>query len=178
MTDHEIAIQALIAARDSANWAFWAMIGTWISGIATFMAVCLTLYVSNRRPKPKIAGSVTISFLSGGYASATGIGISVANQGLTSAIITSLTWTYGTKTSLLQFVGEFGDNVPKRIEHGESAFFFIRNEEGARWDADMLKEIKKQGGSVRKLRLIVHLASGDVVKIKPAKNVIQMVEEA
>lgn len=178
MSDNEIAIQALMAAKESANWAFWSMIGTWFSGIATFMAVCLTLYISNRRPKPKIAGSVKFSFLSGGYASVKGIGINVANQGLTSVIITSLTWTYGTNNSLLQFVGEFGDNVPKKIEHGESAFFFIRNDEDARWASDMHKLIRNQGGRVRKLKLLVHLASGDVVKIKPAKNVIRMIESA
>lgn len=67
MTDNEIAIQALLAAKNSADWAFWAMIGTWFSGIATFMAVCLTLYISNRRPKPKLAGSVTLSFLAGSH---------------------------------------------------------------------------------------------------------------
>lgn len=178
MTDNEIAIQALLAAKNSADWAFWAMIGTWFSGIATFMAVCLTLYISNRRPKPKLAGTVTLSFLTGSHYSIPGVGISIANQGLTSAIITSLTWTYGAKNSLLQFVGEFGDNLPKKIEHGESAFFFIRNEEDARWDSKMKLQIRNQGGKIRKLILLVHLGSGDVIKIKPARNVVHLVEQA
>ncbi len=42
----------------------------------------------------------------------------------------------------------------------------------------MKNKIWEQGGNVRKLMLLVHLATGDTMKIKPAKNVIKMIEKS
>lgn len=42
----------------------------------------------------------------------------------------------------------------------------------------MKLEIRNQGGKIGKLILLVHLASGDVIKIKPARNVVHLVEQA
>lgn len=68
MESEMMALASLKASQDAAMWAFWSMIGTWFSGIATFMAVCLTLYISNRRPRPKLRGTVSIGlFASGGW---------------------------------------------------------------------------------------------------------------
>ena len=178
MDDKTMALKALIAAQEATYWAFWSMIGTWFSGIATFLAVCLTLYISNRRPKPQLKGAVSLSFFTNGNASLSGVGISIANIGTYSAIITSLTWTFGSRNSLLQMVGGFGDNLPKKIEHSESAFFFIQSDLNAGWSQDMKYQIYQQGGTVRKLTLQVQLATGDVLKIKPAKNVIKMIEDS
>ncbi|WP_410743094.1 hypothetical protein [Citrobacter freundii] len=178
MDANYISYESLLAARDSAQWAFWSMIGTWFSGIATFMAVCLTLYISNRRPKPKLQGTVSLSFLTNGNSSFSGVGINIANVGAHSAIITSLTWTFGSRNSLLQIVDGFGDNLPKRIEHGESAFFFIQSDLNAGWSQNMKYQISRQGGRIRSLKLQAHLATGDALKIKPAKNVIQMIEDS
>lgn len=61
MTDNEIAIQALMAAKNSAEWAFWAMIGSFLSGFATVAAVVTSLYLAKTRPKPRIRGEIIIS---------------------------------------------------------------------------------------------------------------------
>lgn len=174
-----IAYESLVATRNTAEWAFWSMVGTWFSGIATFMAVCLTLYISNRRPRPKLRGTVSLGGITGQNVSTFGVTINIANVGIQTATITSVTWTFGTKNSLLQILGGgFGDDLPKKIEHGEYAFFFIQNDTNGDWARDMKNKIWEQGGNVRKLMLLVHLATGDTMKIKPAKNVIKMIEKS
>ena len=178
MESEMMALASLKASQEAAMWAFWSMIGTWFSGIATFMAVCLTLYISNRRPRPKLRGTVSFGLFASGGWSKPGVTINVANIGNHSAIITSLTWAFGAKNTLLQMVGGIGDDLPKRIEHGESAFFFIQNDPAANWAQDIKYQIVKQGGCIRKLKLLVHLATGDVIKIKPGSNVRHMIEGA
>ncbi|PHM25770.1 hypothetical protein [Xenorhabdus budapestensis] len=39
-----ISFEAMIAAQQSAKWAYWAMFGTWFAGIATFFAVLVALF--------------------------------------------------------------------------------------------------------------------------------------
>jgi hypothetical protein len=38
-----ISYEAMLAARASAGWAFWAMCGTWFSGLVTLFAACVAL---------------------------------------------------------------------------------------------------------------------------------------
>ncbi|MDQ9128750.1 hypothetical protein RDT67_20230 [Serratia fonticola] len=38
-----ISYEAMLAAKDSAGWAFWAMCGTWFSGVVTLFAACVAL---------------------------------------------------------------------------------------------------------------------------------------
>ncbi|HHQ6553833.1 TPA: hypothetical protein ACSTJZ_005441 [Serratia fonticola] len=38
-----ISFEAMLAAKESASWAFWAMCGTWFSGLVTLFAACVAL---------------------------------------------------------------------------------------------------------------------------------------
>lgn len=43
MDANYIAYETLVANRAAVDWAFWSMIGTWLSGIATVAAVITSL---------------------------------------------------------------------------------------------------------------------------------------
>ncbi len=43
MDANYISYEALVASREAADWALWAMLGTWFSGIVTLVAACFAL---------------------------------------------------------------------------------------------------------------------------------------
>ena len=38
-----ISYESLVAAREAADWAFWSMIGTWLSALATLFAAIIAV---------------------------------------------------------------------------------------------------------------------------------------
>ena len=41
MDANYIAYEALVASREAADWALWAALGTWFSGVITLVAACV-----------------------------------------------------------------------------------------------------------------------------------------
>lgn len=44
MSPDYISYETLVAARDAADWAFWSMVGTWVSGVATLFAAMVAAW--------------------------------------------------------------------------------------------------------------------------------------
>ncbi|HED2522059.1 hypothetical protein [Klebsiella aerogenes] len=177
MDDKVMAIAALRAAQDSANWAYWSMIGTWLAGFATAAAVIVSLYIAKMRPKPYIKGEITLSARKIGSWQK-GIGISVANIGQMPVNISSMVWHFSGDLSFMHDFAPGSHSLPKRLEHGESAFFFIENDDEITWAKDVKKFILENNGDIKKLRMAVNLASMDRFFIKPAKEVISEIENS
>jgi hypothetical protein len=177
MTDNEIAIQALMAAKNSAEWAFWAMIGSFLSGFATVAAVVTSLYLAKTRPKPRIRGEIIISAMKK-MSWQNGIGISVANIGQLPINITGLVWHFAGKSTFMHDFAPGSHKLPKKLEHGESAFFFIENDEHILWAHDVKNFILENHGKIDKLRMVVNLGTMDKQFIKPAPEVLDIIKRA
>lgn len=174
MDDKSIAFQSLVAAQNAADWAFWAMIGTWFSGAATLSAVVLSLYLANRKSKPHVRASASWTGFDSGFGVVQGLGITVANLGEVRFIISSIQWDIGGGKRLVQFFDQTAitQQLPKPLEGGESALFFIKSEGPNAWANIMKQDIENNGGKVRKLRLNICLASGAVIKFK-VNNIVK-----
>lgn len=177
MDDKALALATLQAAKDSADWAYWSMIGTWFAGVATFLAVVTSLFIAYRRPRPRINGEIEISEMMSNP-SKRGIGISISNIGLTPLTISSLIWHFGAKSTLMHTFDPISMKLPAKLGHGESAFFFIHNDRDVRWDRDMKKVILDSGGKTKKLRLAVNFGTKDKYFIKPNKDVMKLIEKS
>lgn len=166
------AQQTLIAAQETAKWTYWMMFATWFAGAATFSAVVLTLYIANRKPVPslKISASGSIIAPLPGITQ-TGYGITVANIGNTPAVLSSIHWECGGKHKVLQFFSPgVSSQMPKKLEHGESAFFFIEVDDFSDWVKFMKKNIDDAEGSVSKLKIVVSLSTGRIVKSRAERS--------
>ena len=169
MDANQIAYESLIAARESAQWAYWAMLGSWASGVATFLAVVVSLYLANRRSRPVLNISIEWCFIDSGYQIISGVSVTVANAADTNVVITSIAWEMGGNKKLAQmFDHGLSDKMPKKLASGESAMFFVENDQSNSWLRALLKNIKEHNGNVDKLTACVSLASG-VKKRKRAK---------
>lgn len=177
MDEKVVALAMLQAAKDSAEWAFWSMVGTWFAGIATFLAVVVSLYIANRRPKPKIRASVSHSVALGAF-KRRGIGIEIANIGSVPVKISSLIWHYGGAGTLYHDFDPVSSKLPIKLEHGDSAYFFIHSDDDVRWDRDMMNFITEQGGKAEKLRLAINLGTKDRFFVKPDKSIVKMLKNS
>lgn len=165
MSTEYISYESLIAARQSAQWAFWAMIGTWVSGIATFLAVAVSLYLANRKSRPLINVSIDGCFINTGLQTISGVSITVANASEVNVVITGIYWEMRSSKKLAQmFDHPLSAKMPAKLAGGESVMFFIENDESDNWLKTMLSNIRECNGNVRKLNVCIHLASG--VKVR------------
>lgn len=177
MDANYIIYETLVANRDAADWAFWAMIGSWVASGATLAAVLTSLYIAKMRPKPKIKGEITLSAMRK-YDWKKGISIRIANIGPMPINISSLVWHFDGDVTLMHDFEPEGDNLPKKLEHGESAFFFIQNDENIKWDQDLKKFILEHNGAIEKLRIAINLGTMDKIFLKPHSSVIKRIKNS
>ncbi|HBH7067987.1 hypothetical protein [Enterobacter bugandensis] len=169
-----ISYEALIAAQETAKWTYKMMFATWFAGGATLAAVIVTLYLANRKPVASITSTSSTSIVAPPEGlSMMGISLNVANVGIYPAVISSISWECGGKLTLhLLFKASVSDSLPKKLEHGESAMFFIPFNDFVEWKTQLLEFIEKSGGSLEKLRYIVHLGTGKKVSFKLSKDLM------
>lgn len=179
MDDKMMALEALKTAKDSADWAFWSMIGTWVAGVATFCAVLVSLHIANRKPKIYLNASATLSFIMHGPYTQDGLGIDVANVSTMPISISSIFWVAGNKFKMLQiFSDQISCRLPTRLEYGQSAFYFIGFDDSDNWINNFRKELNKHNVSVNDLRLSIRLSSGDEFKFRLHKELIKKISQA
>ncbi|AVJ17203.1 hypothetical protein CLM71_08695 [Serratia sp. MYb239] len=182
MDEKVAALAALQSAQDSATWAYWAMIGTWFSGIATFSAVWMALYLANRKPKAIVKCSVSRSlfFIQDDFGLDTerGIQIKVVNQSLHAITISSVEWEYGGDSVIASYFSDVKSHkLPSKLEHGEEARFWIPLYPDERnWLERVAKEIREQGRDPGKVICSVELTTGDKFKIKPDNEIITLLK--
>lgn len=177
MDPNYIAYEALQASREAAEWAYWSMIGTWLAGFATVGAVASSLYIANMRPKPRIKGNITLSAIKK-FEWKKGVGINIANVGHMPVSITSLVWHFDGETTFMHDFAPEGQNLPIKLEHGETGFFFIENDQHSPWARDVKNFILENHGKIERLRIAVNFGTMDRVFIKPAEAVIKMIQNA
>ncbi|OMQ22174.1 hypothetical protein [Serratia oryzae] len=168
------ARDALLATQETAKWTFWIMVATWVAGCATFAAVVVSLYIANRKPISRITSTCGTAIVSPSPGiSLIGLSLNVANIGMHPVVISSITWVCnGDKQLVFVFNTHASDKLPKKLEHGESAMFFIEFNNFADWKADLLNFIEKANGKVKKLQYVVTLGTGQSVTFKPDKELM------
>lgn len=160
--------------------AFWAMIGSWVSGVATFLAVIASLYIANRKPKAHLTCKVgkRVIFgknVLGDKIKENGLGITVVNQSIVPVKIISIGWSIGNDKYFHQILGDIhSDEIPKKLEYGEQAFFWIKMDDGD-WMERFADEIIKNDGKVEKLKFVINLSTGKSFYFKPEKAFLEQI---
>ncbi len=58
MDDKILALEALKASQDATKWAYWAMLGTWISSISTLVGVIIAIVSINAWKSKETASAI------------------------------------------------------------------------------------------------------------------------
>lgn len=71
MDANYIAYETLVASRAAAEWAFWSMVGTWVSGVGTILAALFAAFALNswrKQDRAKSRRELKIALLKYSYA--------------------------------------------------------------------------------------------------------------
>lgn len=162
--------------------ALFSAIGGWVSGIGTFLAVLVSLYLANRKPKLRLKCQISemtiVSRSPINHGSQKpGIAMIITNLSSVPVRIQSLGWSCGKDKYWHQILGDVDSAVlPKTIEYGNQAVFWIdlegREEE---WFFDIGKLLKEAGADTRKMRLCVSTSTGRLFYFKPDKEFVEKI---
>ena len=180
MTDNEIAIQALVAAKESASWAFWSMLGAWFSGVATFAAVLASLFIAFRKPKSFVKGKVRLGRIFSGEDDFQVLTVTVVNLTLHTVKLSYICWVNGKDHEFQQlFRNAESDKLPIRLEHGDEANYriILRDEEGC-WYNRIAERLLEANLDVKKLKCFVVLSTGERFELKINNRVKVKISQA
>lgn len=171
-----ISYETLVATREAADWAFWSMIGTWISGIATFMAVCVSLHLGLRKPKTKISCKIGESVFFNGPYSNKGVSIVITNQTLHSVNVTSVIWTFKKSITFYQpFNSNLSMKLPKKLEYGEQVNLWIDLDGESKWIEKIAEGLQQQGANPKDFRCVVTVTTGENFTFKVNKSLMEKI---
>ncbi|QBM25106.1 hypothetical protein E1B03_22780 [Citrobacter arsenatis] len=166
--------------------AFWTMIGTWFTGLATFGAVVVSLYLGSRNPRVQLKVGIGERLLvsrSVEYSERPGISFEITNLSLQTAIISSVHWKLKRGCWLFQDFGDpASDSLPKKIEHGQTCRLWISTQEndqfgGVDWYADIAKALNKRDVKPHKIWCYIRTSTGQTFKLKPEKGIVEKLKE-
>ncbi|EMT6385364.1 hypothetical protein WMR60_003962 [Providencia rettgeri] len=181
-----INIESMIAARNAANWSFWAMLGTWFSGIATLSAVLFSLITVRKNTRftlvakagfrSEITKSITRSVL---Y-------FKVVNHGIPTCHISSIGWVilkrprfifkifngeeykrYWTQSFSIENIDT--PNWPAKLEHGEQ-FIITIPIDYMEWVSQFPSELRDN--EIKRLKFSVTTTTEQTLYFSPDENFI------
>lgn len=171
MDANYIAYETLVANRTAVDWAFWSMIGTWLSGIATVAAVITSLYIALRNPKAFIGGRVRLGRMFFEVDDKPVVAITVVNKSLHSIRIKAIFWVVGGENEIQQmFRNQAYDPLPIRLEHGDEANYRIIISDDDSWLKRIAKRLLDENASVEKMQCVVALSTGERYRLKIDKR--------
>ncbi|WP_313759164.1 hypothetical protein [Atlantibacter hermannii] len=167
--------------------AYWTMLGTWFTGIATFGAVVTSLFIALRKPKSKlkvIVGERDVITTGNPGSVDHGISIQITNQSLQTAVVEKVVWKVKRNHWLFQkFDDLLSEKLPKKIEFGEVCNLWIKTSlwghsplKDGNWFADIAHILLQSKVSPKKLWCYVITSTGQKFKVKPEKNIIERLE--
>jgi hypothetical protein len=166
------------------EWKFINTFAPWFSAIGTFLAVCVSLYISysTRKIALKIDSGI-YKRLNGEGACEEYLGIYVTNTGYrtvflnSSATISFQVGWFKKKTILIRnkYIADQSSNFPCKLGENETAHLFVKinnNDNNINWIQNFNDEFLKNY-SLSTLKIIVFPNVGKPFKVKPAKDIMK-----
>lgn len=181
-----IALETMIAAKDTADFTFWIMIGTWVAGIATALAVTISLYVTVTQKLVRLRLDATerviISPLEKfGDISPRGMSFKITNLSNFPVQINQiglkavgLPWEEKKYWFLDLGRQQQGDSLPKRIEQGEQCHLWMPlDDRQDDWFEYLSNIISEANSKPRKMRFVVTTSFGKSPSFKFTKQILE-----
>ncbi|HGM6996140.1 hypothetical protein I5T97_19595 [Serratia marcescens] len=174
-----VARDALTVAKETADWTFWMTIGTWVSGIATFFAIVTSLYIASRKPVAHVEASMHVGRYIYDGINLLGEFYYVTNLGMLPIMISSIHWEFGKQThKFIHFNHSMSSLLPKKVEHGEKAAFFLPFNDKSEWERNLKRFIEENQVDVNKIKVYVTLATGKRIKFKIKSEILDGIKKA
>ncbi|CFR18206.1 hypothetical protein [Yersinia frederiksenii] len=179
-----VSFESMIAAQETAKWTYWIMWATCFSGVATFSAVVLSLWLTRRENKVKLKCDVGQKdlIINSNVDSVVkkGIAIKITNVSRFSVVISNVGWDCGKGLYLHQLFGDHESHtLPKRIEYGEICLLWIELKDDDNWYKKMAGALTKDGRKYKTkgLKLLVSTTTSKPILVKPEKSLILTIDQ-
>jgi hypothetical protein len=164
----------------------WNAVGTWIAGIATFLAVVVSLQLARRaeRVRLKATAGIRLVFMGDGSPAEEHVGVTVVNQANRPLTINSVGWRVG-KRKCARFCiqpvyGQYTEQYPKQLAHGEQASFLVSFKAVPGWPkefaAGFVQDLAPR--NLKTLRAVIHTSLGKAVEVVPEPNLLEKLRAA
>lgn len=159
----------------------WNAVGTWLAGIATFLAVIVSLHLARKSEKVNLRTSVGIRliFEGDGTPAEENVVFSAVNLGGRPVNVVSVGSCAGkgkAKRFCIQPVaGHYTHQYPKQLAHGEQATFLVSFLAAPNWSKDFAKSFVEDLSekNLKTLRGLVNTSVGKSIEVVPEKNLIE-----
>ena len=157
----------------------WLVVGTWVAGLATLLAVMTSLHFSRRSERVRLKISVGIRQTIGdGNPLEDHVCFDVTNVGDRPVIITTIGWVVGRRKKrrycIQPLSGRWTKQYPIELTHGQNAHFMVSLAETPNWvrefSAGFINDPSDQ--SLKTLRAQVFTSVGQTFEVKPETGLI------
>lgn len=165
--------------------AVLGVIGTWVAGVATFAAVCVSLYLARRGERVQlkvVAGLRTI--VGGGTVPEECLAIEVTNLGGRPVTVNSVGWAAGRRKKRVYCMqllsNRWSAQYPIELPHGKSANFMLLTRDSPHWLTSYANVWLKDIPETELCTLVaqVHTSVGQTVEAKPEKGLLDRLRDA
>lgn len=164
----------------------WNAVGTWVAGIATLLAVLVSLHLAGKSERLRIKATAGIRqlFAGDGTPPEEHVQIGVVNHGDRVVVVNSVGWKIGTQKNARFCVqpvsGKWTHDYPKQLAHGEQATFLVSFAATPDWPADFANGFVRDVShrNLKTLRALVYTSLGQTVGVVPESSLLQRLREA
>jgi hypothetical protein len=164
----------------------WNAVGTWLAGIATFLAVLVSLHLARRAQtiRLKANAGLTLVFAGDGTPAEEHVGISVVSLGDRTIIINSIGWRIGKRENrrvcIQPVSGQYTHQYPRQLAYGEQASFLVSFNATPAWLTEFSKGFVKDvsAANLKTLRAIVHTSIGQSIEVVPDASLLERLRVA
>lgn len=164
----------------------WNVVGTWLAGIATFLAVLVSLYLSRKAETVNIKATVGVRlvFEEDGRPAEEHVGFNVVNIGDRSVNIVSVGWSVGKRKNkrfcIQSVAGQYTHQYPKQLAHGEQASFLVSFKAAPNWSKEFASGFVQDTSesNLKTLRALVNTSVGKAIEVVPEKNLLERLRAA
>ncbi|HAX9712339.1 hypothetical protein O3T12_18110 [Serratia marcescens] len=183
-----IAFEQLLSAQEVARFTFWIMIGTWVAGVATSLAVMITLYVTYNQKRVRLSCDISEREIVGGLSSFfddgqndKGISFNITNNSVFPVTLSKVgmsnacfPWQKKKYFFLNIDIHQHSNKLPMKLESGEQCHFWIPlNEKGDEWFEYMAGVISSAGLTPNKMRIVVSTTFGGSPRFKYSNDILR-----
>lgn len=164
------------------DWKFINTFAPWFSAVGTFLAVCVSLYISHSTRKISLSISSGIFLFNENGVDEEYLGINVTNIGyrtvfLNNAVCISFQIGLFKKTNIgigFKYIdASKSSTFPCKLGENETANLFIKiNHDDVNWIKNFREE-HLSGHSLSSLRIVVYPNVGKPFKVKPDKTILK-----
>ena len=164
----------------------WNAVGTWLAGVATFLAVLVSLYLARKGDAVNIKANVGVRlvFAGDGSDAEEHVGFGIVNLGYRPVNVVSIGWSVGkgkSKRFCMQSVaGQYTHQYPKVLAHGEQALFMVSFKAAPNWPKEFamgfIEDVGEQ--NFKTLRAQINTSIGKAIEVVPEKSLLERLRVA